>query len=448
MLWVSGGRLVDPDWESLRGFLASSVYAVPAFVVIAACVFTACGLPRGMWRYFSVSDLLVIVKASTLAVTLMLPVLFMIDRLDSMPRSVPILQWLFLVVALSGSRLLYGQMLATGRSDGRERQRKQSREPVLLIGGGHAVLVALETLRGQSWPCDVVGILDPRPECVGRAIGQVPIVGVPDDLQQILGNLVIHGVYPRRLVIAVNGGELPVDVLARLRVNATEANLPLVGISDMHGPIVSADPLPERQIGAASDGLKRALDIVVALALFVGTLPLIMITAAAVFIGLGQPVLFSQIRPGRSMQPFTLYKFRTLLNPGDVGATGDEARTTPLGNLLRRVRFDELPQLWNVLRGDMSLIGPRPLLPRDLPCSSEALAERCSVRPGITGWAQVNGGHLLTPEEKLALDLSYIRHRTLALDLRILWLTLRMMLLGERVNRQVLDAALRSVPAE
>jgi hypothetical protein len=140
------------------------------------------------------------------------------------------------------------------------------------------------------------------------------------------------------------------------------------------------------------------------------------------------------VRPGRGNRPFTLYKFRTMRDPCDVGGAPlpDPERTSFLGRALRRTRLDELPQLVNVLRGDMSFIGPRPLLPRDLP---DHASERIAIRPGITGWAQVNGGQRLSAEQKVALDVWYIRNAGALLDLRIIGRTLKMMVRGEDIER-------------
>jgi lipopolysaccharide/colanic/teichoic acid biosynthesis glycosyltransferase len=142
------------------------------------------------------------------------------------------------------------------------------------------------------------------------------------------------------------------------------------------------------------------------------------VIAAIVALDLGAPIVFWQERIGRNGRKFLLYKFRTFRAPFDRvgGAVPREERLSRIGALIRRTRFDEIPQLWNVVRGEMSLIGPRPLLPVDQPADPRT---RLLVRPGITGWAQVNGATALTADEKDALDAWYIRHASLALDLRV-----------------------------
>ncbi|MBF4509987.1 MAG: sugar transferase [Aeromicrobium sp.] len=172
--------------------------------------------------------------------------------------------------------------------------------------------------------------------------------------------------------------------------------------------------------------LKRAFDIVVAAALLVVLAPLMAMIALAVRIGLGRPVIFVQERPGKGGRVFRLYKFRTMRDARGPDGTPlpDAERLTGLGRFLRASSLDELPELWNVLRGDMSLVGPRPLLVEYLDRYSPRQARRHEVRPGITGLAQVSGRNALRWDERLELDVRYVDERTFWLDLRILLLTL------------------------
>jgi lipopolysaccharide/colanic/teichoic acid biosynthesis glycosyltransferase len=183
--------------------------------------------------------------------------------------------------------------------------------------------------------------------------------------------------------------------------------------------------------------IKRFLD---ALAAGFGLLvlsPLILGVAVLVLARMGRPILFAQTRPGRGARPFVLYKFRTMTDATDPRGRllPDAERFTALGRFLRRASLDELPQLWNVLRGDMSLVGPRPLLMEYLPLYSPEQARRHEVRPGITGWAQVNGRNAQSWEERLSLDVWYVDHRSLWLDARILWRTILRVLRSEGVNQ-------------
>ncbi|MEW6119434.1 MAG: sugar transferase [Pseudomonadota bacterium] len=171
---------------------------------------------------------------------------------------------------------------------------------------------------------------------------------------------------------------------------------------------------------------KRAFDIAVAAACLLLLWPLLLVVAALVRAKLGSPVLFRQMRPGLHGKPFEMIKFRTMRDASDAAGNPlpDAQRLTRFGTWLRASSLDELPELWNVLRGDMSLVGPRPLLIEYLPLYNARQARRHEVRPGITGWAQVNGRNAINWEEKFELDVWYVEHRGLALDLRILWMTL------------------------
>ncbi|MCE5267210.1 MAG: sugar transferase [Planctomycetaceae bacterium] len=168
--------------------------------------------------------------------------------------------------------------------------------------------------------------------------------------------------------------------------------------------------------------MKRAIDVTVAATVLLVCLPVLGIVALAIAWRMGRPVLFRQQRPGLGGRPFMLYKFRTMADIRDVEGRllPDAERLTMLGRLLRRTSVDELPQLWNVLRGDMSLVGPRPLLMQYLDRYTPEQSRRHNVKPGITGWAQIHGRNALSWEQKFALDVWYVDHGSLALDVRIL----------------------------
>jgi len=185
------------------------------------------------------------------------------------------------------------------------------------------------------------------------------------------------------------------------------------------------------------DAAKRCLDVVASGVGLLVLSPLLLAVALAVRATMGAPVLFSQERPGRGGRPFHLLKFRSMRHarPGEEGPASDGARLTRLGAFLRASSIDELPALLNVLRGEMSLVGPRPLLMRYLPRYSERQARRHDVRPGITGWAQVNGRNALSWEEKFELDVWYVEHRSLRLDLKIIWRTIHKVARREGISR-------------
>jgi lipopolysaccharide/colanic/teichoic acid biosynthesis glycosyltransferase len=178
--------------------------------------------------------------------------------------------------------------------------------------------------------------------------------------------------------------------------------------------------------------LKRAFDLLVAATLLLLLSPVMLLAALLVRWKLGAPVMFLQERPGLHGKPFTLYKFRTM-KEGDLP---DAERMTTFGAALRRTSLDELPQLLNVLKGDMSLVGPRPLLMEYLPLYSARQARRHEVRPGITGWAQVSGRNALGWPERLELDAWYVEQRSFALDIKILFLTFARVLSREGVSQK------------
>ena len=189
--------------------------------------------------------------------------------------------------------------------------------------------------------------------------------------------------------------------------------------------------------------LQRITDIVIGGGGLIVASPIIAIVAIGVYFSMGQPVLFRQKRAGRFGRPFELIKFRSMTDERDENGEllPDEKRTTPFGKLIRRLRLDELPELWNILRGQMAVVGPRPLFLESQPNLGQPGKERLSIRPGLTGWAQVNGNALLDDDHKLQLDLWYVKNRSLKLDFQIVFLTIWVMLAGEKVNRSNIEAA-------
>ncbi len=183
--------------------------------------------------------------------------------------------------------------------------------------------------------------------------------------------------------------------------------------------------------------VKRLMDIVVSAGGLLVLFPVILVIAILVRLRLGSPIVFSQDRPGRDEAIFRLRKFRTMSDQRDEDGNllPDSDRLTRFGQFLRRSSLDELPTLWNVLIGDMSLVGPRPLLVEYLPLYSDVQRRRHAVRPGITGWAQVNGRNAISWEDKFAYDVWYVEHASLALDLKILMLTLGKVLRREGISQ-------------
>jgi len=179
--------------------------------------------------------------------------------------------------------------------------------------------------------------------------------------------------------------------------------------------------------------MKRLIDIIVSIFVLFSLLPLLFFLYIMIWKKIGKPVLFSQVRPGINGKPFVMYKFRTMKVVTDLDMP-DEYRLTDFGKFLRSTSLDELPELWNVLKGEMSLIGPRPLLMEYLPLYSDEQMRRHDVLPGITGWAQINGRNTLSWDEKFKLDVWYVDNQSFFFDLKILFLTLKKVLIREGIS--------------
>ena len=182
--------------------------------------------------------------------------------------------------------------------------------------------------------------------------------------------------------------------------------------------------------------MKRLFDIFASLFGLLILSPVIAVVAYKVHKNLGSPVLFRQVRPGKDGKPFEMIKFRTMLDAYDEQGEPlpNEQRFTKFGNFLRSTSLDELPELWNVLKGDMSLVGPRPLLVEYLPLYNEQQARRHEVRPGVTGWAQVNGRNAISWEDKFELDVWYVNNQSFLLDIKILFLTIKKVFIRDGIN--------------
>lgn len=182
--------------------------------------------------------------------------------------------------------------------------------------------------------------------------------------------------------------------------------------------------------------IKRIFDLSMVLIGLIFIWPLLIILALTNYVVHGSPILFKQVRPGLNEKPFLFYKFRSMTNERDQngGLLPDEDRLTTYGEWLRKTSLDELPSLFNVLKGDMSLVGPRPLLMEYLPLYNEFQKKRHDVRPGITGWAQVNGRNDISWQRKFEMDMYYVKNQSLGLDLKVLFLTLNAIIRREGIN--------------
>jgi lipopolysaccharide/colanic/teichoic acid biosynthesis glycosyltransferase/glycosyltransferase involved in cell wall biosynthesis len=267
-------------------------------------------------------------------------------------------------------------------------------------------------------------------------LGENGMLVPPRDVEALAAAMARLAVNPARLAaMGARSRQLAEDRYHVDKVNSlllTEMSLIGPSLQRPEGRALGDYPLVERTLAALA---------------FIAMLPVMLLLGMVVALALGRPVLFRQHRAGRGGRVFDLVKFRSMRDLRDAQGRPlpDEARLTAFGKLLRRSRLDELPELWNIARGEMSLVGPRPLLPATVAAMGEKGERRGSVRPGLTGWAQVNGNALLSDADKLALDLWYVEHRSLGRDLWIALRTVATLFGGERISQMHIRRAYASV---
>ena len=429
----------------------------------AFIVFFAGGLDRTPWRYSSVGDHLQIIILTGLVVLLALVVTFVVNRLDGVARSLPVLQGglivSMLVSARGAARFWYARQIhANGCVNG------PPHETVLVVGvNAITELFLLSVNEFASQRLQVAGVLAEEPTMRGRAIQQKPVLGTVEELQDILRSLEVHGVAVDRIVVATAAHRLRPRALETLLEAEKSSDIVVQFLSEQLGfedisqtpSVLSGQEPGKRAVGrlenlidvdhANSTGnsfrlRKRMVDVFGAAFLIFTLTPVAVLVTFIVALDVGFPLIFWQQRPGLHGRPFKLYKFRTMRAPHDEHQRRipDDQRSSAFGQIMRRTRLDELPQLYNVLVGDMSLVGPRPLLPCDQPAD---YAARLSVRPGITGWAQVNGGRIISPSDKWILDVWYAHNAAFVLDLKILLSTIKLVFLGDRINTEAVNQA-------
>jgi lipopolysaccharide/colanic/teichoic acid biosynthesis glycosyltransferase len=440
--------LRDAPALSYEGFVAALLYCSLS-VVFSLIAFSAFRIHTGMTRYFSVLDAIDVTKAVTTAALITYVAVFSLTRLDGIPRTTPIIHALILLTALTGLRIFTRWFEAkraalTPRKD-------VAAQHILMIGSNRLSLLYIKFMRAYSPDLyHIMAVLDDRAEMLGRAINGVRVIGPVHHLESVVNEFAEHGVRIGRVIVGGDTEMLPENTLAEIRGICCEREIKLDFVSELIGlhnlqpaqlDISVMERVEQTRLTQSPYFLsKRYLDLFVTVAIIILLAPLWLLIGAIALLDVGSPVFFWQQRLGEGGRPFLLHKIRTLKPPYDwLGRKiPDAERLSPIGRFLRKCRFDEIPQLLNVLVGDMSLIGPRPLLPRDQPADPNI---RLSVRPGITGWAQVNGGNLLSVEEKNALDEWYVRNASLGLELRIVFMTLLHVFRGERRSEMAIAMA-------
>jgi lipopolysaccharide/colanic/teichoic acid biosynthesis glycosyltransferase len=419
-------------------------------VVFSLIAFSAFRIHDGMTRFFSVHDAVDVTKAVAIASLLTYVAVFTLTRLEGVPRSTPIIQSLILLAGLIGVRII--TRLIEGRRTAPTICVDVSTEHIVMIGSNRLSLLYIKFIRAYSPGLHrIMAVLDDRPEMIGRAIDGVRVIGPTHHLESVVNEFAEHGIGIGRVIVGGDPDMLSQSTLREIRRVCDHHQMrldfvpQLVGLHALQStqPQIADRPRALTSLDATLSRyfvLKRFLDLFATVTVMVVLLPVWLLIGLVALWDVGSPIFFWQQRLGYGGRPFLLQKIRTLKPPFDEGGrkVPEAKRLSFLGRFLRKCRFDEVPQLLNVLVGDMSLIGPRPLLPRDQPANPVV---RLSVRPGITGWAQVNGGTLLSADEKDALDEWYIRHASLQLDLRIIFMTLKCVFQGERRSETAIAAA-------
>ena len=458
---------LNVSWNQFFGLIPYLLVTL----VVGACVSATFGASRSMWRYADSSEYIRLVLVSLITVVLTLILSFWINRLNNVSRSLPPLQLIMMSLLLVGARIWFRHLSVV--------KRKPTTRKVGAMGlvsdhrAGLELVLGLNTLTelylqslaelpgGES---RIAGLLSADPGSIGRKIRAHTVLGTPVDIARLVRELENHGVVIDKIVVTEDIHTLSSDARAQLSEvelsnsievihlrdvlmfgNGQSARSASVGAANADGSYLQ---IGEQQVGVALTrsywAFKRAFDVIVSALLILILLPLFFVVALLVFVNVGNPILFWQRRPGRFGEPFKVIKFRTMRGTFDRKGSRipEHLRLSPLGRILRSVRLDELPQLVHILRGDMSFIGPRPLLPVDQP---PEMAARLMVRPGLTGWAQVHGGNLVTPADKAAMDLWYINNASLAVEAKIVVLTIKMLLFGQTQNADMVDIAWRGL---
>lgn len=407
----------------------------------------------GLSHLFSIQDALALCAAVAVAVASSSLILFVFTRLEGIPRSTPLIYGLVLGAGLTFDRAVarvfhrraWKERMSLVSATG-----PQSLRRIVVIGADRFAAITIKLLDHQRpRTIQAIAVLDARPAFIGRTVCGVKIIAPVHDLSKVLEEYVIHGVDINEIWLSDDAPEISKETIGEIAEYCGQCGIKFFRISEALNLAPSSNVQSHFWTDEGRSAMdvgdyfrvKRVFDVILALALLVALMPLALITAYLALIDVGAPVIFWQQRIGRNGRKFLLYKFRTYHAPFDkTGARiPEEQRLSKIGRMIRAARLDEIPQLLNVLAGDMSLIGPRPLLPHDQPTDPRI---RLLVRPGITGWAQLNGGTNATAKEKDALDVWYIRHASIWLDLKIAVGTLLFAFTGEKMNHSVVEQAL------
>ena len=431
-----------------EGHLEGSLVYVGVSAVTTGLSFIRFRVSQRVSGFFSVHDAVAIFWASAVGLISAVLVCFLWNCLDAIPRSVPVLHF---IVLTSGN--IAARLFRYYRRSQRDRPAATAVdvENLILVGVSNLAwyyIQIIDDLMPDIY--HIVAILDDRRKLQGRYIHGYAVAGRVSDIEAVIAEYAVHGIKIHRIILGVTRQDLGDAKYDKILSAAQKFNFEIADLVDQLGlrslgrpgaaEMVPQAPVQEER--AFFWQMKRLFDLTVATTVLLLSLPAALIIAPLVALDCGLPVYFWQMRVGRNGKRIAVYKFRTLKAPysrkGE--SISEDERMSWFGVALRRTHFDELPQLISVMRGNMSLIGPRPLLPVDL---SLKPALRFAVRPGITGWAQINGGTLISAEEKNALDEWYIRHASFGLECKIILGTLRALFFPMKRNEAAIEAALR-----
>lgn len=438
----------DPDWH------ADSIILLAPYVVLAlgfSLVFLLnFRIGQILPRFQSRRDLLQVAKCAAAATAFTAMATFSLSRLEFIPRSLPLLHCLILFSLLAGWRAVFAAVAWKRTTSAAARAGCRSAMLIVGVNATTSLYIRLLKSAAGSRP-DIVGLFDDDRRLHGSTVEGHLILGGVERCEAVMAELASHGVFVDRIMIAhmdVAGqaaARVKLETLCEAKGIALDVLADRLGLAGAGDASEEVDPVAEQAAHASSHRYlrrRRHADVVLAALALLVAAPVLVIVALAIRVRLGAPVSFWQQRVGLGGQPIVVHKFRTFAPAVDAEGRllSDSERASRLGAFLRATRLDELPQLLDVVAGRMSLIGPRPLLPIDLPAEC---AVRQSVLPGLTGWAQVHGGKAVDADEKNALDEWYVEHASPATDLRIVWLTLRIMLAGDVREDGAIEEALK-----
>ena len=432
-------------------------------LVTAAVVLPTSGVHRSIWRFSAMTDYLRVLVSVVIIVIAAVAVDFQLTRLEGVARALPVIQGMLMAFMLIGVRVAMRLRHAHRHLQPVAPPASSAQETVLVVGVNTITELFLRSV-AEFAPerVKIAGIVGRSERHSGRLLQQHQVLGVPEEIEGILKTLEVHGVAVGRIVVTSAFSELSLAAQQALLDVKKTSDIQLDFFAERIGLDRRSEGLPAPiEDGPSNDGDlslmfsavelesmarraywhgKRAIDVSVAALLLVLMSPLVVLVGLIVVLDVGLPAVFWQQRPGLRGRPFKLYKFRTMRNAHDNHGERipDDLRLSPVGRFLRRTRLDELPQFYNILIGEMSFVGPRPLLPID---QSAAFAARLLVRPGLTGWAQVTGGRAISAHDKAVLDVWYVCNASLWLDIKILGRTLPMLVMGERADAETVREA-------